>query len=79
VLNNEELTAENINIFPNPSNGIFEIEGLPTGTEYSVYSMDGKIIQSASMTTQRTIDLSHAAPGYYIFQAGQIRKPLIIQ
>ena len=79
VLNEEELTAESISIFPNPSNGVFEIGGLPTGTDYVIYSLDGKVIQRSTLNSNATIDLSQAAAGYYIFQAGQIRKPLIIQ
>jgi len=55
-----------INIFPNPSNGVFTIMGnLPdnSGTEISVYDIHGKLILSDRNTT--TIDLSDESNGIY--------------
>ena len=78
VLDTEEFTAEDITLYPNPSNGSFNVEGLPVGTDYSIISLDGRLIQQGQLNTERTIDINTAA-GYYIFQAGTVRKPIVIQ
>jgi hypothetical protein len=62
-------------IFPNPSNGVFqiplEIEGLP----YVLYSAQGQIIKNA--TLQKEIDLSELKAGTYLLKAAQYTFTLV--
>ena len=78
VLDTEEFTAEDITLYPNPSNGSFNVEGLPVGTDYSIISVDSRLIRQGQLNTERTIDIN-TTPGYYIFQAGTVRKSIVIQ
>ncbi|MGB1184568.1 MAG: M43 family zinc metalloprotease [Schleiferiaceae bacterium] len=78
TLNEEELDAEQIALYPNPSNGTFTVDGLPTGTAYQILAVDGRLLQEGQLGTSGTIR-TNAAAGYYIFQAGTLRKPFLIQ
>jgi hypothetical protein len=77
TLDSEELSAEKVQISPNPSNGSFSVEGLPVGTSYRILSIDGRFIQQGQLNNLGAIDVN-AAAGYYIFQAGPLRKSFII-
>lgn len=78
TLDHEELSEEDISIYPNPSQGNFQVRGLPTGTAYDIISMDGRSVKRGTIPTSSSIEL-HAAAGYYLFQAGNVRKPIVIQ
>jgi hypothetical protein len=62
----DEAEAENISIYPNPSNGIFSISGIPANeniTSISVYNMIGSKVLDSSNTN--SIDLTEASNGFY--------------
>jgi hypothetical protein len=65
----EILGMNGVKIFPNPSNGIFKIEGLPINqkNKISVSTIDGKLIKKKlSNSTTETIDLSNQVSGTYL-------------
>ena len=78
VLDNEEISIEDVQIAPNPSSGSFQVRGLPSGSEYVIYAVDGRLIQQGQLDFERSIHIE-SNPGYYIFQSGDLRKPIIIQ
>jgi hypothetical protein len=78
VLDNEEILIEDVQIAPNPSSGSFQVQGLPSGSEYVIYTVDGRLIQKGQLDFERSIHIE-SNPGYYIFQSGDLRKPIIIQ
>ena len=78
TLDNEELSAQDISIFPNPSQGTFQVQGLPTGTHFNITSMDGRSVKTGTLNTSGNIEL-HASAGYYLFHAGNVRKSIVIQ
>ena len=65
----EILGMNGLKIFPNPSNGIFKIEGLPLNqkNKISVSTIDGKLIQKKiGNSTSETIDISNQVSGTYL-------------
>lgn len=78
VLDNEEISIEDVQIAPNPSSGSFQVRGLPSGSQYVIYAVDGRLIQKGQLDFERSIHIE-SNPGYYIFQSGDLRKPIIIQ
>ena len=71
--NLEELTSDAIKVFPNPSNGVFNVtlngsfEGAFTAT---VMDLSGRVIYTSSIENKNMIalDLSEASNGTYIVQ-----------
>lgn len=78
TLDNEELTKQNINLYPNPSKGTFTVEGVGAGTPFTVYAVDGRVICKDFLPQGGTIELN-AAQGYYILHISDERLPLIVQ
>jgi hypothetical protein len=65
----EILGLNGLVIFPNPTNGIFNIEGLPLNqnNKISVHTIDGKIIkEKIGNTKTETIDISDQVSGTYL-------------
>lgn len=61
-----------IGVYPNPSNGIFQIAGLTAGDTYQITNATGQIIFEGQTNT---IDLRHLDAGVYLIQTqkGQAR------
>lgn len=61
-----------IGVYPNPSNGIFQITGLTAGDTYQITNATGQVIFEGQTNT---IDLRHLDAGVYLIQTqkGQAR------
>ena len=77
VLDTEEFTAEDITSTRILRTVLLTLKAS-CGTDYTIISVDGRLIQQGQLNTERSIDINTAA-GYYIFQAGTVRKPIVIQ
>lgn len=70
TLSTENFELNNVTVYPNPSNGIFNIAlGNIEPSAIAVYDVTGKIIWSKAAlqnaTTETSIDLSNAQTGIY--------------
>jgi N-acetylneuraminic acid mutarotase len=66
----EEDENNLISIYPNPSNGIFNLQNPELIKSIAVYNAAGeKIIQSGNINANRLIDLSNQPAGIYVLQA----------
>ncbi len=74
--NNDHLTAYNLKIHPNPSNGIFNINLLEE-TEVNVYSMDMKVIYN-SRVKEGQLNLENLRKGIYFIQFNNHIEKVII-
>jgi len=63
----DNISQTEVNIFPNPSNGIFTISGLPMGALcIDIYNVLGEIVYSKNSTqTVSNIDISNSPKGMY--------------
>jgi PKD repeat protein len=86
----DEDFAQSLQIWPNPSTGLFHLAiefAKPKGLRYQVSDLSGKVLQSeqinASSIVERDIDLSDMAKGMYILrlQAGdrQVFYKLVVE
>jgi hypothetical protein len=69
----EELGAfAELNVYPNPSNGIFnvEISGQTGKANYMVSTIDGRLVTQSEFAIEEvlTIDLSNEPKGFYVLQ-----------
>jgi hypothetical protein len=64
-----ENTLDNINIYPNPSNGVITISTTPSNS-YIIKAIDvlGNVVYSDSKIGKSSIDLSSFGAGIYIIQ-----------
>lgn len=58
-----ELMVDHIDIYPNPSNGVFQLS--KEIDSYSLYSVSGKLLDS-KVLSGTTIDITQYSPGMYI-------------
>ena len=61
--------ANTVNIYPNPSNGIYNISGLALNSKIVVYDAIGQIIYTSITTeSKETVDISKLPNGVYVIQ-----------
>ena len=64
ALGNEETVFNQVKVYPNPSNGVFNIAYYGSETlQYTIYDLTGKTVMSG---TGNTINLSQQAIGLYV-------------
>ena len=62
-------TSNNINIYPNPSNGLFNIKLENTNSTINIYNINGQlIVTQETNNSNTTIDLSSQAKGVYFIK-----------
>ena len=69
ALSIEEIVSDDLTIYPNPSNGHFQIKGLNTETQIDLYTIDGKLL-SEYYCTGNYVDLN-VSSGIYIIKLKQ--------
>lgn len=81
----EQTTADaQLNIFPNPNSGLFEIDGLQLSTNKNlpveIYTLDGRKIYSEIPTSMRfSIDLKTIEKGFYVLKFGKHTQKIIVE
>jgi hypothetical protein len=63
-----EQTLNNIRIFPNPSHGIFNIEGIDESVDVTIYNAFGEQVITNEMKLPRKLDLSTQPNGVYFIR-----------
>ncbi len=62
----EEINADNVNIYPNPTNGVFNIENV-RGADVEVFNLVGQRVFSAIEVEENiSVDLSNLSEGTYV-------------
>ena len=78
-----EYLKPNLQIFPNPTSGILEINcDFNLNDYYQILDYQGRVFFFSSMnTTKMTIDLSSLDPGFYFLTFNRIREtfPIVKQ
>lgn len=69
ALSIEEIVSDDLTIYPNPSNGHFQIKGLNKETQIDLYTIDGKLL-SEYYCTGNYVDLN-VSSGIYIIKLKQ--------
>ena len=72
-----DKTKNRVKIYPNPSNGEINIEGLEISKNATIYNSLGSIVWNGKV--RNTLLNFHFQKGYYILSSGNIKRPFIIQ
>ncbi|MGH1388181.1 T9SS type A sorting domain-containing protein [Kordia sp.] len=64
----ESTVQSDIKIYPNPANDILNISGLTAKADYSIHSLEGKLIAQGTIKEDGRIDVSQFSKGFYILK-----------
>lgn len=73
-----ELANTSISIVGNPSDGIFTIQGLPSGQLLRIFNMQGQLVyQSVITENAQLLDIRSLDRGIYFLQAGTATRKIL--
>lgn len=74
-IESDDFYGSFINIFPNPSEGKFVVNGISRDTELTIYDMAGNEMTYRTLTSRNTeVDLSQLKKGIYIFKLNKMNR-----
>jgi choice-of-anchor B domain-containing protein len=74
-----EPLVRNVDLYPNPNQGIFTLSSNLNIGRLDVYAIDGRLIESREINTkQEELDLQHLKAGNYILRFRNTAVPVII-
>ena len=77
-MNDEAAMQPDITIYPNPSTGVFRIQGSGVGSEnVEVYDLFGRKVYLSVFRAE--IDLSAYAKGVYLLRVGEKKQKLVLR
>ncbi len=66
MLNTTENDLAAINLYPNPTTAIINIDGINLESEIVIYNVVGKIFYSNRLTGKQSIDMTGQPKGLYV-------------
>jgi hypothetical protein len=79
ILSVQQLNVQQIDMYPNPSNGLFTVN-IPanSGTDIKIYSIIGDLVYSTRSSEVRSvIDLTSAGKGIYIVRFTDVKSGMV--
>jgi len=75
---------EKFRIFPNPTEGVFHVSGLPDGAIVSLYDLTGTALEPAGSGRKDIIDITDSPPGVYYLKVtnssgGSVRTDILVK
>lgn len=67
-LEDSELQAKNLTVFPNPSMDFVQVSGLTNSEKYSLFDTSGKEIQRGTMSENTRLNIKNLAQGTYFLK-----------
>jgi len=75
-----ENNPQSLNVFPNPSEGIFTLKNAPLNNDYFIYDFKGQLIKTGRVTTDnQVISMLSVASGVYTIQINELRVRLVVK
>ena len=73
----EEFSADQIKVYPNPSNGNFSIETNFNNTNLTITNLNGQVILDTQFNKE--INIENLAMGVYVVSINSINKKIVVQ
>lgn len=68
VTSSEQISPDDVRLFPNPSSGIFHFQGLQKWNTIEIFEMSGKLVHRQNIDENNSIvDMSNFCEGIYFF------------
>lgn len=77
TLEMETADGKEILLFPNPTDNLLRITGIPAGTKFEIADSQGKIVQSGIWDAEGTISVNSLSKGNYLLQTANRRLHFI--
>jgi len=75
ISSSDELEGvENLIVYPNPVNDVLMIQSTTNTKNYSIYSLNGYLIQKG-LTEESRVDVSNLLPGFYLLHLDEDKAP----
>lgn len=68
LLNTSTVTANKLKLYPNPASSVIYVSNLKANTSYSIFSIDGKQVQTGVASPNTPIHLDKLNTGMYIIK-----------
>lgn len=68
TLNVSDFSVEEFALYPNPAKGELNVKGIDTPTNFTIYFLDGKLVQKGRYQPDKPINISALVPGTYVFK-----------
>ena len=74
-----DIRNSNIKIYPNPTNNIFNIEGLTKNENNTIqiFDVQGKLVITKTINEKGMIDLSELNKGVYVIKIGDVVQRIV--
>ena len=74
-----DIKNSNIKIYPNPTNNIFNIEGLTKNENNTIqiFDVQGKLVITKTINEKGMIDLSELNKGVYVIKIGDVVQRIV--
>jgi len=67
-LNINEFNQNNLSVFPNPTSSFLTIHNINSPTNFSIYSISGKLVSSGEVSNNEKINLTSLTKGIYFLK-----------
>jgi hypothetical protein len=74
----ESVLEKAFTLYPNPNKGSFTVSSTSV-TSFKIYSLEGALLQTGSLTEGENTITSKLGSGFYIFKAGNVSKKLLVE
>ncbi len=74
-----DIDIENVRVYPNPFRDYMSISGINTNTTVSMLSIDGLVIMSEEITSEKIITTSQLPSGVYFIQLSNAKQVKVIK
>ncbi|WP_312399821.1 M1 family aminopeptidase [Chryseobacterium sp.] len=68
TLGTADVNVEDFALYPNPAKNELFVKGITRSTEYTIYFVDGKLVEKGKYQPGKSIDIQKLIPGTYVFK-----------
>jgi len=68
TLSTVDATLDNFALYPNPARNELYLKGINKSTDYTIYFVDGKLVEKGIYQPGKSIDIQKLIPGTYVFK-----------
>lgn len=75
-----ENSAQNLQVFPNPTEGIVTLKNAPVDSEFLIFDFKGQLVKTGKVNSEnQVVSLENIASGVYTIQINEMRVKLVVK